>query len=338
MAVLPCNVRCWVATSALLVTFIVALLPVSAEEDTAIELAPANGALASPLEMGAKVMCVLTTERRVQCWGNPIGGRLGNGKVYNWTLGQVAEDPQDVDLPVGVEVLQLSVGSGSQDGGGCVVLADGRAMCRSRFSRDTFICGLSALHLHSYGGPVPHPCVALFGSLTGWGQGWLGDGNPRVICPNPAAIRGAECDQGGKSPVVVAIPEGRKAVNIVRGATSCVILDNGNVMCPCKHSQSTLLVSLVLISGSSCHIVLCCDRQVGAKINGAPSATERPSTSCSRHSFPWKPGGRPSSCRRPGMMLHPGGTLSVHSWITAKWSAGAITECKRAAFSVTPVS
>jgi alpha-tubulin suppressor-like RCC1 family protein len=86
-----------------------------------------SGVIVKDFAMGARHVCVLTTDDRVKCFGDNASGQLGYGDTSNRGdgAGEMGDALPFVDLGTGQTAVQLSLG----DSHSCVVTSSNRLVC-----------------------------------------------------------------------------------------------------------------------------------------------------------------------------------------------------------------
>eukprot|EP00004_Rigifila_ramosa_P022147 TRINITY_DN59_c0_g2_i1.p1 TRINITY_DN59_c0_g2~~TRINITY_DN59_c0_g2_i1.p1 ORF type:complete len:1753 (-),score=370.51 TRINITY_DN59_c0_g2_i1:9-5267(-) len=202
--------------------------------DNAGELPPQSSAVGvsfTQLALGYSHSCILTTARRVRCWGYNVLGGLGYN--HTRTIGDEAGEMPPADIATNSTVSQISLGTGHT----CALLDTGNVQCFGSngngqlgvgSTTDAWLPGQFANltgyvvgSIYSRGGH--NIALTPTGVIFGWGNnlyGQLGVGTSVNIGDNP----------GEMPPVAVSLPA---AVLLVESGSShtCVLLANGEFRC-----------------------------------------------------------------------------------------------------------
>ena len=177
------------------------------------------------VEVGMDFSCALLNNGSVMCWGRGSGGRLGNGGTSN-SAQPVYTDP----MPGGRKAVAIDISHYHT----CAVLDDGNVACWGSGGGGRLGTGSnngeSSPTLANYFSSTNQAVDVALGRYTGcalmangsvtcWGEGYLGDGNGETTKTSPGLAW-------------VNLPSGRTAVSVEMGRKhACMQLDNGDVKC-----------------------------------------------------------------------------------------------------------
>jgi alpha-tubulin suppressor-like RCC1 family protein len=206
-----------------------------------------TGVLAEKIGAAESFTCALTTKKQVKCWGDAVGGTLGqgNGASIGTAPNQMGDNLKPIDFGVTPKIKNMFIGVFHN----CVVFEDGRLKCwgysdfgqlgygdlNNRGDQPNemganlpFVDLGAGQKVVKMSGGYEHSC-ALFenGKIKCWGRsqfGQTGYGQSENIGDQPG-------EMGDKLPFVD-LGTREKAVDLATGNNfSCALFENGKIKC-----------------------------------------------------------------------------------------------------------